>query len=76
MKVAHLIKVLQELNPDLDILFVQTSGIMAPIRSVQEITYKGFKPEIFVGLCCGDKIESKEMMTNSIYISTHKKQRL
>lgn len=83
MKVGQLIKVLEQLDPELDILYVQNSGITAPIKSVQEISYRGFDPEIFVGLCCGKKIEQgivNDMYAAPIYISqesnTRKKQPL
>lgn len=83
MKVGQLIKVLEQLDPELDILYVQNSGIIAPIKSVQEIRYLGFNPERFVGLCCGKKIEQgivNDMYSAPIYISqesnTRKKQPL
>ena len=84
MKVGQLIKVLEQLDPDLDILYVQNSGITAPIKSVQEISYRGFHPDRFVGLCCGKKIEQgivNDMYAAPVYISqnaanTQKKQSL
>jgi len=82
MNVGQLIKVLEQLDPELDILYVQNSGITAPIKSVQEISYRGFKPERFVGLCCGKKIEQgivNDMRVSPVYISqesTRKKQPL
>lgn len=82
MNVGQLIKVLEQLDPELDILYVQNSGITAPIKSVQEISYRGFHPDRFVGLCCGKKIEQgivNDMYAAPVYISqesTRKKQPL
>lgn len=68
MKVSQLIKVLEQLNPDLDIYYVQNTGIVAPIQSVQEISYRGFKPDTFIGIVCGKKIEREDINASPIYI--------
>ena len=72
MKVGQLIKVLQELDPEEDVLYVQNTGIMAPIKSVQECYYKGFKPESFVGLSCGKEIQRDDISASPVYISQKK----
>lgn len=72
MKVSHLIKVLEELNPDLDIFYLQNSGILAPIQSIRECHYIGFKPDYFVGICCGKTIDSGKILSNPIYVSQKK----
>lgn len=75
MKVSHLIKVLEELDPDFDIFYLQNGDILAPIQSVQECSYPGFKPHTFVGLCCGKSVDGKELLASPVYIS-QKKQNL
>lgn len=73
MKVSQLIKVLQELDPKYEVMYVQTDGIFAQIRSVQEVSYKTYGLETFVGLCCGPKVEPKDKFTaNPVYISQKK----
>lgn len=72
MKVGQLIKVLEELNPDYDILYTQANGIVSPILSVQEVSYLGFKPETFIGLCCGKSMDAKELYSCPVYISQQK----
>ena len=69
MKVSQLIKVLEQLDRELDIYYVQNTGIMAPIRSVQEMSYRGFKPNTFVGICCGNKVEREDILASPVYIS-------
>lgn len=73
MKVSQLIKVLEQLDQDYDIFYVQNTGIVAPIKSVQECSYRGFQPETFVGLCCGNKVESVDVKASPVYISTTRK---
>lgn len=72
MKVSQLIKVLQELDEDLDIYYVQNTGIVAPIKSVQEISYRGFAPNTFVGLCCGNSITRDDILAIPVYIAQKK----
>lgn len=72
MTVSQLIKVLQELDPSLDVYYVQTTGIISPMRSVQEVSYRGFKPETFVGLSCGNTIERTDIQCSPVYISQKK----
>lgn len=79
MKVGQLINILKELDPDIDILYMQNSGITAPIKSVQEVYYRGFYTEHFIGLCCGNKVEQglvNDMHLSPIYITPQKKQPL
>lgn len=76
MKVKQLIKVLEELNPEYDIYHVTVSGVLAPITSVQEVHYSGFVPDAFVGLCCGEKVDTSKdssMIANPVYFSSRKK---
>lgn len=72
MTVSQLIKILEQLNPDLDIYYVQNTGIMAPIKSVQEVSFRGFKPDPFVGLCCGNSIKRDDILASPVYISQKK----
>ena len=72
MKVSQLIKVLEQLDPELDIYYVQNTGIMAPIKSVQELSFRGFKPNPFVGLCCGDAVSRDDILATPVYISQKK----
>ena len=72
MTVCQLIKVLQELDPDLQVLYVQNTGIIAPVKSVQEVSYKGLGSDSFVGICCGNRIERPDVYANPIYISQKK----
>lgn len=76
MKVSQLIKVLEQLDPELEVYYVQSTGIISPMKSVQEVSYRGFKPETFVGLSCANNIEQKDIRCNPVYISTQKKQPL
>lgn len=72
MKVSQLIKVLQELDGDLDIFYVQNTGICAPIQSVQEMSFRVFRPNAFVGLCCGKVVSRDDILTAPVYISQKK----
>jgi hypothetical protein len=69
MKVSQMINVLEQLDPDLDIFYVQNTGILAPVQSVQECCYRGFTPECFIGICCGKKVETDEYNASPVYIS-------
>ena len=60
MKVSQMINVLKQLDPDLDIFYVQNTGILAPVQSVQEC---------FIGICCGKKVETDEYSASPIYVS-------
>lgn len=73
MKVSQLIKVLEQLDPELDIYHVTVNGVVSPILSVQECNYYGFQPETFVGLSCGKRVEPETFSANPIYISQQKK---
>lgn len=73
MKVGQLIKVLEHLNPDLDIYHVTVNGVVSPILSVQECNYYGFQPETFVGLACGKRIDPMTFSASPVYISQKKK---
>ena len=72
MKVGHLIKVLEELDPDYDIFYTQSNGVLAPILSVQEMNFAGFKPNPFIGLCCGKSVDGKELRSAPVYVSQQK----
>ena len=69
MKVGQLIKVLEQLNPDLDIYHVTVNGVVSPILSVQECNYYGFQPETFVGLACGKRVDPTTFSASPVYIS-------
>lgn len=76
MKVSQLIKVLEEMDPDSDIYHVTVSGVFAPITSVQEMHYKGFYPDSFVGICCGERVDTTKdpsLLASPVYISPRKK---
>lgn len=72
MKVGQLIKVLEQLNPDLDIYHVTVNGVVSPILSVRECNYYGFQPETFVGIACGKRVDPTTFSANPVYISQQK----
>ena len=67
MKVKELIAVLSEVDPELDILFLHTHGVVQSIKSVSEVSYKGFVPETFIGLCCSKHPDSNIGIVKPVY---------